>query len=635
MEPRPTLNSAIVRFARQRKLILTAVVLTAAIVLVTFYPALKIGLFSDDPWFIEKAGRLSLPEYLAFYFAPNMQVFWYRPFYGLLILVEYVFFRSEPTGYHATQILLHLTNCLLLFAIAYRLSRRVQLGVLSALFYAVLAPGSSAVYWISVQDPLAVFFCLATISFWILYLQNQGRLWYSLALVALIGSFLSKESSVFLPLVLFLLDRWIIREQTTKTNLVARYSPVGLVLVAYLTLEFQVQSNGYFPQHQGYGFGIHILDNGLRYLRLALWPFGLDDWAADVGLVAIFSLLLIAFRGRLARLPFRPLLLLVTSGLAAIAPVLGFPSNMFEPRYLYVLSISSALLFAIVCGGAWMRASSWWYRGALALVITWLVLLHSGQTSDTAQAMVESARQARISVRDIYQQHPTFPPDTYLYLADGCVVRHYTGWFFVRYGTNVTVMCPDVELGGVDTSAARENRFAGLREHQNSFVYYYDEAKRRHEVQVDPSAAPQSSQSFPVTYQHSIQLQGFEVTSTTIERDQAMVLFLYWQALDPIDRDYTVFVHLVDENGQFITGLDNQPRNGAAPMTHWQKNKLVVDPHILPIPSDAPLGTNYHLEIGLYDLATMERVQIIDSTQHIISDTLIIQSLGVVERTAE
>ncbi len=614
-----------------RKLVVIALTIIAVLVLITFLPALKVGFFGDE-WLIAKAARLSLPQYLTFYFDPGIQIYWYRPLHGMLLLVEYAFFRSSPDGYHAIQVLIHLVNCLLFFAIVFRLSRQWRLAFVSAVLYAGLAPGSWAVYWITVHDPLATAFSLMAIWFWVVYLQTDGRLYYLLAFGALVAALLSKESNVFLPLTLFLVDRLLVRKSIGQKNLLRRYITLGLVLSVYLAIAYQVQTRGYFVQQQGYGLGPHMLDNALRYLGLLVLPWGVQEPMSYVWLLTALVLLGVVVKRSGTAMPFNVLLFLGIEALLAIAPILGFPTTMFEPRYLYTAAMASSAAFALLFEGAWASyARHQWYRVVLSAAVVLLMFFQSSSTSQTAEAAAEFTRQARVTIRDIFQQHPKFPPDTYLYFANGCTVRLLAGIFFLHYGSNVTVMCPDVELGGVDPEGTEENQFAGLRDHKNSFVYYYDDAKRRHEIQVDQSASTLAAPVPPIDLQKSIRLEEYEVTGTTLKHGDALGLFLYWKAKEPLDKDYTVFVHLVDRDGQPVIGEDSQPQGGFAPTGTWKKDKLVVDPHILPVTSDVPVGANYRLEVGLYHLPTMERVGIVDPTGKVIADTLVIQPFSVVD----
>jgi hypothetical protein len=604
----------------------------AASALIAYFPSLRIGFLGDDWWFLGKAALLNLPDYLAFYFDPAQQIFWYRPLYGVLLLIEYWLFRASPEGYHVGQILLHAANGVLLFAIVWRLSRRARLAVIAALFYATVAVHSSAVFWIAVQDPLALVFYLAAIWFWIDYLQTRRAIAYTLTLFAFALTLLSKETTLFLPGILFLIDRLLIGGKVTLKELAMRYAAFAVLLAGYLVIEYRVQTNAYFPNRWGYSLGAHVFLNGARYLALLAFPWGLPE-PLNFFFLAIFvaALGVVAINGQ-----WRVLTILAAHALAAILPACFFPTDFFYPRYLYAATISSAVLFAMLVEWFWLRRSNFrvlsrsfaFFRVSFALFVSAVVVLNSAQTIDAGLMAAEEGRQARVPLRDIYQAHPTFPPDTYLYLVEfpyPYIMRNLTGMFALRYGSNVTVWSTDAEWGGVD-----ENRFANLREHANSFVYYLDENGNRHEIAVEPSATFAASPPLPLDYQVPIRLEGFEVTNAALKRGSDGAILLYWRAKNAMDKDYTVFVQLVNERGETVLSQDAQPRGGRAPTSKWRVGKLIVDAHILNVPLDLPLG-NYRVRVGMYYLPTLERLWFVDANGQPVADQIMIESFKVAE----
>ncbi|MCX7840270.1 MAG: hypothetical protein N2559_12585, partial [Anaerolineae bacterium] len=108
-------------------------------------------------------------------------------------------------------------------------------------------------------------------------------------------------------------------------------------------------------------------------------------------------------------------------------------------------------------------------------------------------------------------------------------------------------------------------------------------------------------------------------------------VLLYWHASNEIDRNYTVFVHLEDSHGNLITGHDTQPRNGNAPTSQWRRYVPLVDPIVMPIPTDVPVGTDYRLRIGVYYLPTMQRLAIVDAQGRPLGDSLTLSPLSIVE----
>ena len=612
-------------FTTEQRLAAIGAFALSVIVLIVYHPSIRVGFLGDDWWFLGKAAALNLPDYIAFYFDPAQQIFWYRPLYGILLLIEYAFFAASPEGYHVVQILLHLTNCLLLFALVGKLSGRWRAGLVAALFYAVLPVYSSAVFWIAVQDPLAMVFFLTAVLLWIIYLRTRRNWFYWLAFGAFVLALLGKETNFFLLVVLFLLDWWFISGKFQAATFLKRYSLFAVVLTIYLMLENQVQTNAYFPNRWGYSMGWHVLQNGVRYLALLASPWELSSPENYFWLALVLGVLLVLG----LRLRSKLLLFLGVTVLLAIAPAVAFPTTFFYPRYLYAAAMVSGILIALFCEiilAHW--ATQKIARVIFSLAVGGFVLFNTTVTLGAAEFQVEEGRQFRVPLRDIYQQHLTFTPDTYLYFVEPpypMIMRNLGGMFALRYGSNVTVWSNDVEYGGVDA-----NHFARLREHTNAFVYYFDAQKQHREIAVDPSDRSTASPALPANFEQSIRFEGYEVTGTTLKRGSDLGLLLYWKAFGQIEKDYTVFVHLVSEKGKQVLGEDNQPRGGREPTHSWDTGTLVVDAHILAIPPEVPRG-EYRLELGLYYLPTMERLWLVDRAGNPVADHILIEPFEIVE----
>jgi hypothetical protein len=100
-------------------------------------------------------------------------------------------------------------------------------------------------------------------------------------------------------------------------------------------------------------------------------------------------------------------------------------------------------------------------------------------------------------------------------------------------------------------------------------------------------------------------------------------LTLYWQAKAVLEKDYTVFVHLVDQGGKLWGQGDGVPVGGMYPTSAWLPGQLVEDRHMIqvdpaygepvlkvegPVESTIPPGS-YQVLVGLYDPATLERLE--------------------------
>ena len=147
----------------------------------------------------------------------------------------------------------------------------------------------------------------------------------------------------------------------------------------------------------------------------------------------------------------------------------------------------------------------------------------------------------------------------------------------------------------------------------------------------DPPSAP--SLAAPAIFGDRLRLLGFSPPAPTIDRlptgETQLNLTLYWQANAPVDRDYTLFVQLLDNQNQRVAGFDTQPLNGLYPTSHWQTHEVVIVPLALAIPGDLPPG-EYRLVTGLYLLDTGERLPAVDGTgQPLVHGVALLSELNI------
>jgi len=94
-------------------------------------------------------------------------------------------------------------------------------------------------------------------------------------------------------------------------------------------------------------------------------------------------------------------------------------------------------------------------------------------------------------------------------------------------------------------------------------------------------------------------------------------LALWWEARAPVEEDYTVFTHLLDDKGRLVGGHDSMPANGWRPTSGWSTEEVVRDIHYIPFEVGKNLG-EVIIEVGLYDLGTGRRLEVEDGQDKVI-----------------
>jgi len=96
-----------------------------------------------------------------------------------------------------------------------------------------------------------------------------------------------------------------------------------------------------------------------------------------------------------------------------------------------------------------------------------------------------------------------------------------------------------------------------------------------------------------------IELTGAQLYPSTLRAGGTLCVELNWHTLKTLVDDYTVFIHLVDPNGQVVAQTDLQPQGGFAPTSQWAAESTQVDRHGLILADNLPAG-DYTVRLGLY-----------------------------------
>ena len=86
-----------------------------------------------------------------------------------------------------------------------------------------------------------------------------------------------------------------------------------------------------------------------------------------------------------------------------------------------------------------------------------------------------------------------------------------------------------------------------------------------------------------------------------------------------MDADYTVFVQVLDAADRLVGQVDAWPVQGTFPTSQWTPGQTVADPYLVQLSADLPPG-DYRLHVGLYLLATLQRLAVVDQRGTAIDD---------------
>jgi mannosyltransferase len=118
---------------------------------------------------------------------------------------------------------------------------------------------------------------------------------------------------------------------------------------------------------------------------------------------------------------------------------------------------------------------------------------------------------------------------------------------------------------------------------------------------------PEPETPLSAVFGEELELRGYSLTPAggELRPGGTLPITLYWQAVAPPTRDYTMFLHLCrDCESPPLAQADQRPLEGYAPAgqtTTWHVGDPVHDERSVPLPADLPPG-RYMLLLGVYPL---------------------------------
>jgi protein O-mannosyl-transferase len=312
----------------------------------------------------------------------------YTPLTWMTLGLDHVIWGMNPTGYHATSVLIHVAVALLVYAIALRLF--VLAGVdaavgpcragaaLAALLFAVHPLRVESVAWVTERrDLVCALFYLAAV---LVYLDGRQRpsRWRDVLVLALFAAaLLGKSMAVSLPVILLILDVYPLRRLAVPRArrlaevraLLLEKAPLIVLAAAAAVGAVLAQAHiGNLTPLERFSVGdrIAMSVHGLAfYLWKTLLPVGLSplyerpllvDPGAPVYLFAYATVMAVTILAVAMRRRWPALAAAGASYVVVVLPVLAFFHNgphVNADRYSYLSCLSWALLAGAGAVRAW------------------------------------------------------------------------------------------------------------------------------------------------------------------------------------------------------------------------------------------------------------------------------------------
>jgi len=132
----------------------TQILIIALLMVIVFSGTLKNGFSWDDKFLIINNPYIKSWDYLPaifttqLYEGSGMQSNFYRPLQSLSFLLDYSLWGLNPSGYHLTNLFLHIFNAVLVYLILFALSSSSVLALVTAMLFGLCSTISGVTYYI-------------------------------------------------------------------------------------------------------------------------------------------------------------------------------------------------------------------------------------------------------------------------------------------------------------------------------------------------------------------------------------------------------------------------------------------------------------------------------------------------------
>jgi hypothetical protein len=314
------------------------------------------------------------------------QVFnwFYRPIVSTSYAIDYAIWKLNPLGFHLTNIIIHVINCLLLYKfliIIFGQKKKTEKSsqlrtfiLVGTVIFAIHPIHTEAVSWVSGRtDLLAFTFILASFINYLEYSEEEGahkNIKFTLICLFYCISLFAKEVSITLPVMIVLYDMIVKRYNLKTLFKERRYIYLLLILISLTYLLLRKSVLDVFPSDEKkfYFYGkdfitafLTMLQTIPLYIRLLIVPVGLlyqyngylpytssllnPEVLICFLLIIILAILTVYFYRKNALVSYSIIFFFLT-----LLPVLNIAptSNLAAERFLYIPSISLILIIVFI-----------------------------------------------------------------------------------------------------------------------------------------------------------------------------------------------------------------------------------------------------------------------------------------------
>jgi len=190
--------------AEIKKLILHPLVPVVFLFILTFVlfgKSLAFYFVGDDFTWLRWAAQGTISDIPSYF--TDASGFFYRPLQKILYLTSFTVFWLRPEGYHFLSLLIHFFVASVLYLFVLKITNQRLFSILAGFIFLVFSSHGESIFWIStLGHTLSTFLIILGLYCFTVFRLEGKKLFYYLAFILLILSFLSYEGAVVGPLLL-------------------------------------------------------------------------------------------------------------------------------------------------------------------------------------------------------------------------------------------------------------------------------------------------------------------------------------------------------------------------------------------------------------------------------------------------
>lgn len=113
-------------------------------------------------------------------------------------------------------------------------------------------------------------------------------------------------------------------------------------------------------------------------------------------------------------------------------------------------------------------------------------------------------------------------------------------------------------------------------------------------------------------FEDAVQLDGIAIIDPTVSAGSRARIALEWSTRSVVEDSFSVFFHLVAEDGTLVAQADGVPGGGLYAMPTWEPGEPIIDRFTIFVPDGTPAGI-YEIRVGIYEPNSGLRLRVTES----------------------